>query len=1113
MNLEDSFQQRYVNLNPEQKKAVDTIEGPVMVIAGPGSGKTELLALRVANILRMTDTLPSSILCLTYTEAGAVNMRKRLAGLIGLDAYKVAVHTFHGFGTEIINKNPEYFYQGGRYNPADDLTRYAILENILEHLKYDSSLRSYHPEQGYTFLKDIISKISELKKGGLGPEDFKEILEENKSFLEQANALLEPVFQKTITGKTIALIPELIENLKGITFQPRSTQLPYSNMKETLIATLEEAYEQAMAEEKPSTKPITAWKNEYTKKNDDKINTFKDLEKMKKQLELCDVYAQYQKQLHKEGFFDYEDMLLDTVEALVKYPELRYNLQERYLYVLVDEFQDTNGVQMRLLDQLLENDVHEGRPNILAVGDDDQAIYKFQGANIANLMEFHKKYREPTMIVLQQNYRSTQPILDFVRKIILKGEERLENQLPDLIKKELTSANNSLAAGEIIEKEFPTSLEEMVWVSEIIQKKLSEDGASPCAIAVIARKHETLERAAKVLDYFGIPVSYERKKDLLEQKHIKELITILKFVNTVATNERQADEYLPEILSYPFWNIDRVTVWNISAKAYEGRKSWLKIMLESEQLNLRQIATFLITLGVDAKEKTAEEIIDMITGVDEEEKAFQSPYKAYYFNPTAFEEDRLEYLNLLQALQALVEKVRGYKGTGAKTVSDVVELVELHEKHQLRMHYTSAFNNDEKAVNLLTAHGAKGLEFEHVFLLHCQDAEWTRGFSVDKLSFPSNIPLAAEGETDDDKLRLFYVALTRARRNLYLTRHQYHENGKELIRLRFLEDFEVEKKEQEHLDSATVSSMQHDFAQAKGLEKLLLLQLKIEKHEVKNIEEDEILRGLLKDYKLSVTHLNNFLDVTKGGPQTFLELNLLRFPQRLILSGTYGSAMHHALSTLADEFKLTNILPSLEFLLKEFERYLSQQRLNKKDFTDCLEKGRDHLSAYYEARKAYFNPQDQSEYDFRGQGVVIENAELTGKIDKWSYDEQKREILVYDYKTGHPLKDWNHGTDYEKIKAWRYRNQLIFYKILVENARDLKGKYTVSQGFLEFLEPVGGKINILPLEITEEETEKMKRLIVAVYNRIIGLDFPDVGGYEKSLEGINAFIEELLGNT
>lgn len=717
------------------------------------------------------------------------------------------------------------------------------------------------------------------------------------------------------------------------------------------------------------------------------------------------------------------------------------------------------------------------------------------------------------MVVLQQNYRSTQPILDFVRQVILKGEERLENQLPDLIKKELYSANTSLTTGEIIEKEFSTSLEEMVWVSEIIQKKLADEKTSPSAVAVIARKHETLERAAKVLDYFGIPVSYERKQDLLEQKHIRELITILKFVNTIATKKQsEADELLPEILSFPFWGVDRIEIWKISAKAYKDKKDWLTVMLESDNEQLKQIATFLIHLGIDAKEKTAEEIIDMITGVDESEMAFQSQYKAYYFNASKFEHEKLSYINHLQALQALIEKVRSYKGTGAKTVSDVVELTTLHEKHLIKMTYRNAFNNEEKAVNLMTAHGAKGLEFESVFLLHCHDAEWTRSHSADKLTLPSNIPLAAESETDDDKLRLFYVALTRAKRNLYLTRHQYNEKGKEQIRLRFLEDSTLEKKAKENLDSTSIERMHTDFAQEKGLEKLLLLQLKIEKHEVTNIEEQDILKGLLKDYKLSTTHLNNFLDITKGGPQTFLEQNLLRFPQRPTLPGVYGNVVHYALNAFSNEFRMTKILPSLDFLINQFEQELGRQRLNKKDFTDSLEKGRDHLSAYYSERKDYFNPDDQSEYDFRGQGVVIENAELTGKIDKMSHDKENKEIIVYDYKTGKPLKSLEHGTDYEKIKAWNYRNQLVFYKILVENARDLKGKYTVRRGFLEFLVPTDGKITILPVDITEEETERMKRLIVAIYNKIMSLDFPDIGKYEKNLEGINTFIEELLGN-
>ncbi|MCX6734913.1 MAG: ATP-dependent DNA helicase [Candidatus Peregrinibacteria bacterium] len=1103
------FQKRYENLNAEQKDAVDTIDGPVMVIAGPGSGKTELLSLRVANILQQTDTLPSSILCLTYTEAAATNMRKRLAGLIGMDAYKVAIHTFHGLGTEIINKNPEYFYHGGRYNPADQLTQYSILEGILEGLKHNYSLRSYHPDQGFTFLPDILRKISELKKGGLSPENFRVLLEENKDFLVKANVFLETIFQERLSKKTVEIIPALIENLKSVNFVARTKNLPYENVKDVLIKDLEEAYALATAETKIDTKPITAWKGEYTKKNNDKKDVFKDLEKIQKQLELCEVYEKYQQQLHKEGFFDYDDMLLDTVDAFERHPELRYNLQEQYLYVLVDEFQDTNGIQMRFLDQLLDAEVNEGRPNILAVGDDDQAIYKFQGANIANLLGFQQRYREPKMIVLQKNYRSTQAILDFVRKIILKGQERLETQNPEQIKKELFAAKENLTTGEIAEHEFPTILEELVWVAESIQKKLKE-GVPAAEIAVIGRKHHSLEMAAKVLDYMGISVAYERKKKLLDQKHIAELLTVLKFVNTVAVkNQAEADDFLPEILSFPFWNIDKITIWKISVTAYREKKLWLEVMLESPDEKLKNIAQFLINLGIDAKEKTAEEIIDMITGV--ESKDYTSPYKEYYFSAEKFETEKLEYLDLLQALQALVEKVRGYKGTGAKTVSDVVELVELYEKHKLSIYYENAFNSDQKAVNLLTAHGAKGLEFENVFLLHCQDREWTRGFTGDKLPFPSNIPLATDAENDDDKLRLFYVALTRAKRNIYICRNQYDEKGDEQTRLRFLEDGETEKKPKENLLLEKIEGMEQAFAQSKGIEKLLLLQQKIDKHDVKNIEETEILRGLLKDYKLSATHLNNFLDIAEKGPQVFLEQNLLRFPQKMSLSGTYGNVIHYALDKFAIEFKNTKTLPTLDFLLKQFEFNLGDKRLSAKDYAHCLEQGRDNLTAYYNERKGYFRPEDRSEFKFVNQGVVIGNAEITGIIDKMSYDEEKKEITVYDYKTGKPLKGWDGGADYEKLKAWRYRNQLIFYKILVENARDFKGKYKVRQGFLEFLTPVDDKIKILPLDITEEETERMKKLIVVVYGKITSLDFPDVSMYPKTMEGVEGFVGELVG--
>ncbi|MDQ5932637.1 MAG: ATP-dependent helicase UvrD/PcrA, partial [Patescibacteria group bacterium] len=157
------FETRYKKLNARQKDAVDTIEGPLMVVAGPGTGKTELLSMRAANILRRTDTLPENILCLTFTESGAAAMRRRLTEIIGKDAYKVAIHTFHSFGSEVINKNSEYFYQGADFRPASDLSAYELLRTIFDTLDFSNPLSGKMNEE-YTHLPDTLTAISELKK-------------------------------------------------------------------------------------------------------------------------------------------------------------------------------------------------------------------------------------------------------------------------------------------------------------------------------------------------------------------------------------------------------------------------------------------------------------------------------------------------------------------------------------------------------------------------------------------------------------------------------------------------------------------------------------------------------------------------------------------------------------------------------------------------------------------------------------------------------------------------------------------------------------------------------------------------------------------------------------
>ena len=232
MNL---FEERYQKLNEAQRKAVDTIDGPVMVVAGPGSGKTELLSMRAANILRQTDVLPSSILCLTFTDSAAKNMRKRLATIIGDIAYDVAIHTFHSFGAEVIARNPAYFYDGANYKPADELTQIQILEQVFVEMPLDNPLNKKHPAQGYTFMRDLRRLISDLKKGGLDPADFKKVIAGNAEFLEKANTVVSDFVENNMirSKKSLELVAGLLaalqdldgESIKEPTIQPLTLKI------------------------------------------------------------------------------------------------------------------------------------------------------------------------------------------------------------------------------------------------------------------------------------------------------------------------------------------------------------------------------------------------------------------------------------------------------------------------------------------------------------------------------------------------------------------------------------------------------------------------------------------------------------------------------------------------------------------------------------------------------------------------------------------------------------------------------------------------------------------------------------------------------------------------
>lgn len=1094
------FEERYKKLNPEQKKAVDTIEGPVLVVAGPGSGKTEILSMRVAQILKETDTAPGSILCLTFTDSASINMRERLAGLIGVQAYRVGIYTFHSFCTEVIGRYPEYFFGHADFHPADEVTRREILQGLFKEMSYDNPLRSEHPEQGFVFLNSALSSFSDLKRAGLTPGEFQTIIGHNETVMKEINTVLKDFIPERISKKEISRFNDLVLEIKQCNFPPA----PFEHVPSyahTFLYSLETALSAAL--ETDSSTPLSEWKRKEIEKTETGF-VLKDLARIDKMKALGNLYESYQKALSDAGYFDFDDMILEVVKALETHDVLRQTLEERFQYILVDEFQDTNDAQMRLLYALTSSEVHEGRPNIMAVGDDDQSIYRFQGAEVANMYSFAQKFKDVTFVSLSKNYRSTKDILDISESVITQSQKSLRTLLPQ-IEKKIVAANTNLPKGQVHFKTCHTALAEYDYIArEII--KLHEEGVAFKDIAVIGRKHASLRELVPYLHAHKVPVQYEKRQNVFEDVIVRQLIVLLRFIYSVShTQETIREDVLPAILSFPFWQLSRDVVWGISLSAQKNHLSWLEVMKNHEQKQVKDIADFLITLGVDAQSLPIERIIDRLIGgevasatdseySDEEEKneqaeGYQSPLRAYYFGDERFTRNKAEYISLLSALKVFIEALREYKSGGVVSLSDAIRFIDVHEKAGIELLDQSPYIESDDAVTLLTSHKAKGLEFPVVFVMTLTDDMWAGRGIPDKLPFPKNINARPDADSVDDKLRLLYVALTRAEHTLYITHYTEHASGKKVLLSEFMNP---------HADK---------FVVHEGADVSHLLDISGQGHTFAySMDEKAILAGLVKDYQMPVTHLNNFLNITKGGPHLFLEQNLLRFPQAKTVASVYGTALHGALEYMYTYYKREGVLPELSLILAKAKQEIISGRLSPSDTRVQIERAEKALTLYVKNHGKDINPADLVETNFKNQGVVVGDARITGKIDKMHIEGNT--IVVSDWKTGKAKDSWKVTGD-EKIQLHGYARQLLFYKLLVEGSTDFNS-YVVEEGRLEFLEPVKNNFVILPLEIDADEVKRLKNLIEVVYQKIINLDFPDVSKYSKDMNGCLEFEDDLI---
>jgi ATP-dependent exoDNAse (exonuclease V) beta subunit len=471
------------------------------------------------------------------------------------------------------------------------------------------------------------------------------------------------------------------------------------------------------------------------------------------------------------------------------------------------------------------------------------------------------------------------------------------------------------------------------------------------------------------------------------------------------------------------------------------------------------------------------------------------------------------FYETLSHLTVLRARLRDHQATSetALTLQDLIDFVGMYEAADERMQSTSPYNQKADAVQLMTVFKAKGLEFEHVFLPSSQDEVWgsSSRSQSNRLTLPANLtPIRHAGATDDERLRILYVAITRAKLGLHITSVAQNYNGKATKHLKYLDEREQ--------DDGSVKSMalperaqtvRHDDTAPPAIELLELDWRRRHTAAVHQSSLSNLLESRLKQYQLSPTHLNTFLDLEYGGPERFFFTTILRFPEAPTLDGQFGNAIHETLEWVQHAVTERGSTPAIGEAIAYFTARMNAKKLVPSRIILEIEHGEKALAAYLTARSTIFKPTDKAEFTFKNEGVFIGKAHLAGKIDRLEIDTKNKTITVVDYKTGKSYSRWE-----SDAKLHRYRRQLYSYKLLVEKSTTFAG-YTVTHGRLEFVEPdKNNRINSLEIAFKNDELQHTKQLLVAMWQHVIRLNFPDVSNYDATLAGIRQFEQDLLAS-
>lgn len=982
----ETFSTAYNQLNAEQRQAVDMIEGPVMVIAGPGTGKTQILAVRIAKILNDTDAQAHNILCLTFTDAATIAMRQRLLQIIGPAAHQVHIFTFHSFCNQVIQENLGLFGDFRQLEPISDLEKVEVYQELIDNLPNDHVLKRLKSDSTFE-ARRLDNLFSMMKKENLTPKDIEQLIEEYIARREN---------------------------------DPKDTELYYQRK-----------YKQYQAGDRKD----AGW---------EKLQS-----QMHELMAGANLFGQYVEITTRLGRYDFQDMILWVLNKLKKDDHLLANYQERYQYVLVDEFQDTNGAQKDLLKVLIS--FWEENPNIFVVGDDDQAIYKFQGANIDNIKELRTTY-DPFTVVLKNNYRSSQQILDLAKELIAYNTERIVNDDSTLDKNLLAASpqiKNWPRAPKI--KSYSNLIHEQADIAHHLSEAYRKD-EDLSKTAIIYRKHAQVEKLVEVLEKKGLPLNIKRKVDILKIPLVKNILTILDYINIEHKKPTQAADKLFEIMHYRFFPISSNDIARISLYRREADQKHLKNIIEDEAL--------LNSLDVIA----VDHIISLSQRLDKWISDLYNVTLQVLFQNIINEGHILQYVLLqpnktwlLQVLSTFFDLIKDETTKNPDLdLSGFLTMIEKMKENNLSLGINKVIHS-VAGVNFITAHSAKGLEFDKVFVPGVTKDDWSgNNRSNNHFKYPDNINEDVQTNIEDER-RLLYVAITRAERELDISYSLQKEDGKAIEPSLFISEMTENNTVSVETQEVTPQVVE-DFQFSLLAEPVKGVQL---------IDHDKI-DEVLQKYKLSVTGLNKYLTC----PLTFYFETILKVPTARTKYMGFGRAIHYAFEEYHEGLNKSGN-HDINSMLMNFKKGMNHHRshFTELDFEKMLAYGELLLPKYFDKYFPYQTPPDRFATEVKIDQTEYKGIPIKGVLDR--VDVYKDYVIVTDYKTGNGFKYQTKAKLYapsdKNPLGGDYWRQIVFYKMLLDN--DTKHNWNMTTGVMDFIEPESKTDNFIQQKIVVSPTD------------------------------------------